>query len=301
MRHVIGNIPSWCAVACLAAMLAGCQPQPTTEPPITDPGPSAAERAAELESMRVNMIARHNARVALLTRFRSQGVIEFRWVDDEGTEHYEPQINARLWLQAPRHIALRGEKLGDTLLWLGSDADRFWLFDLTGDEGVLFLGRHEETRSAARNGAGLLVPPLALKGLLGLSPLPADAVLAAGGDGDPAAWSLTAPGAGGPVRLWLDEPAGFALRIEILNDAGEAVLTSVVTRYKSVPTPGIPQAGWPRLPTLIDIADLQGSISIKFALDGPTADVAEEDWDRLFDLDRLTEHLGPDRIETVGE
>jgi hypothetical protein len=56
---------------------------------------------------------------------------------------------------------------------------------------------------------------------------------------------------------------------------------------------GIARAAWPRIPTLIDIADPGNEVSLKLAL---SSDASVEVPEQVFDLDRLIAHLRPDVV-----
>ena len=278
--------------AMLAVVLAACSSAPrggSSESPAAQPPAEPAGAAALIEA--------HNRRVELLDKTYFHGVIEFRWVDESGDEHFEPQVNARLWLDLPRQTALRAEKLDDVLLWLGSDDEHYWMFDLMGEERVLYLGRHDEDPAQARR-SPLLIRPLALLDLLALTPLPMprsnDGIAF---DADRDAWVVTAAGAGGPMRLYLDRKGGLPVRVETLSSDGEVLMSSSLGRYKSVPVAGVSRAALPRMPTLIDIADPGSTVAVKLALDQPSGEVDDQPWDRVFALSRLLQALRPQRIE----
>jgi hypothetical protein len=57
------------------------------------------------------------------------------------------------------------------------------------------------------------------------------------------------------------------------------------------------RAALPKMPTLIDLADPEGTLSVKLALDQPSGDIQDQPWDRVFALSRLLDALRPDRIE----
>ena len=249
------------------------------------------------------LIESHNQRIELLGKIHSNGVIEFRWLDEDGREHFEPQVNAKLWIELPCLTALRAEKLDEVLLWLGSDEQRYWLFDLMGDEKKLHTHLHEEAAGDGEK-SPLLIKPLALMDLLGLTPLPAIPPDEAGdgptiemsADSERRAWVVQAPGAGGPMRLFIDQVSRLPVRVETLSASGEVLMCSELRRYKSMIVPGISRAALPKIPTMIDIDDPDGSVSVKLALDEPTGDVEDQPWDRVFDLSRLMKAMRPDRI-----
>lgn len=271
---------------------AGCTGQRKTE---TVSGSAPVLGAADAASL----VSRHNRRVELLERVFSNGVAEFRWVDGDGKEHFEPQVNVKLWLSLPRTSALRAEKLGEVLLWLGSDARQYWVFDLTGEETSLYLGRHESS-GWSEGASPLLIRPLALLDLAGLSrlgePSAGDGTDMAW-DGQRRAWAMVGEGVGGPMVVYLDEVRGLPVRVETLARDGRVVLAADLERYASVPVRGRSSAAYPPIPTLIDIADPEGGVRVKIALDEPDGMADEQPWDRVFDLQRLMGALRPDRIE----
>lgn len=245
----------------------------------------------------------HNERVDRLSQIYSRGVIEIRWRDEDG-RHFE-QGNLDLWLQLPRHTGLRVEKVGNVFLWLGSNDERFWLFDMLGDETVLLTEGHD----SVLQGNGLMtMRPLALLDLAGLTKLP-EAI----GDADPQltfderrdAWVVTAPGQGGMMRMYFDRYRLLPVQVDSLDEAGDVAYRSDIrlARYRSVPRPGAPPSMFGQMPTLIDITattrpgEAVTRAEIKLALDTPTGRVDNQPMDRVFDLDRLIRSMRPDRIE----
>src|SRR5262245_18852154 len=98
--------------------LAGCKPKP---PPV------AATRLAIDAPSYSQLATAHNARVAQLKTLYGDGVLQIRWTDEQGHSHSD-QGDMELWLNLPRKTALRVDKVGEVLLWLGSDDDRVWIF-----------------------------------------------------------------------------------------------------------------------------------------------------------------------------
>jgi len=293
------SLVHWVLLGVVAGVVTGCGPKaapgPDSGPPPLPDMPPPAE-----------LVEAHNRRIELLGRIYSAGVLEFRWLDEEEEEHIEPQVNAKLWIELPRTTALRAEKLGEVLLWSGSDDRQYWLFDLMSDEHVVYTGRHEGPDGRVEE-SPLLIRPLALLDLLALTPVPV-AEASAGGLGweaeyraEDAVWVFSTQGAGGPMRLYLDAADRLPTRVETLSPTGEVLLASRLSRYASVPVPGVSTAGRSKIPTLIDIGDPGGRVSIKLALDEPTGFVDDQPWDRVFDLERLMKALRPDRVERVGQ
>ena len=272
--------------AATLVLLAGCS---------TPPGRPV--ESGEIDAAEVGrLIEAHNRRVAMLARLSARGVLELRWVDSDGREHFEPQVDAHLWLSLPGRAALRADKLGEDLFWVGSDGTRSWLFDLMGDETHVHVW---SPGAAAPPEAGLLgqIGPMILVDLMGLSSLPtvdARVVSDASPDDAGTAWWVEADGRGGRMRVLLDRSSGFPTRVEILDAAGAVILSSTLRRSRSVKMTGIARAAWPRIPTLIDIADPGNEVSLKLALSG---DASVEVPEQVFDVDRLIEHLRPDVVD----
>lgn len=244
----------------------------------------------------------HNARVQQLQTTYSVGVI---WADEKG--QLLEQGNIEMWIDLPARTALRVEKLGEVLLWLGSDEHRYWLFDRRNkDERVLYLGGHEEL--IAMGGAGedspLTFKPLALIDLMGLSPLPErENPPPVKQDAKSNAWVVQATGRGGTMRLHFDRKTFLPSRVEALTDNGEVTLSSSLSRYESVPLPGVGVPGWPKMAELIDITGHnQAGVNekpgkVRIAINDTTADFDRGVLARLFDLDRLMRAMRSDRVE----
>src|SRR5262245_15242428 len=146
------------ALSAMLLLLAGCKSEQPVATGPAEPTPTYQE-----------LMTAHNQRIEQLRKLYADGVVEIRWKDKNGN-HYE-QGNMELWLQLPRRTALRVEKLGEVRLWLGSDDQRYWLFDLTSDEKVLHTGTHDQV--VQEETGALAVKPLALIDLMAMTPLPA--------------------------------------------------------------------------------------------------------------------------------
>ena len=119
-------------------------------------------------------------------------------------------------------------------------------------------------------------------------------------DDDRNAWVLTGVGAGAPARLYLDRATGFPVRVESLGTDGAVLLFSDLRRYQSSDVEGISKAALPRMPTMIDIADPDGTMAVKLALGEPTSKAPGGRWTTVFDLDGLTRYLRPTQTHRLG-
>ena len=115
--------------------------------------------------------ASHNERAALLQRLWARAVVEFRYVDADGRRKRE-QGEGHLQFAGPSRFALSVGKLGEVVVYLGCDSQRFWWFE-RGDASRVSLARHENVGSPCARDLGLPAQPLEIIELMGVTPLPA--------------------------------------------------------------------------------------------------------------------------------
>lgn len=250
------------------------------------------------------IIASHNERVAKLGTTYSDGVIELRWSDERG-KHFE-QGDLELWQTSDNRTALQVSKLGERLLWMGSSGEQWWLFDLMNkDDRVLLLGTHEDL--GERFGA-LGVKPLGLLDLLGLSPIEGatDADQPALVSNDIRAFTLEVKGRGGRLRIAFDQATLLPKRIELLDATGAVAAVSTLSRYASVDVPGMAIMALPKMPLTIDIHREQSvgdtmAGDAKIALNETVGEIKEKAALQIFDLERLTAAMRPDRVERLEQ
>lgn len=291
MTHVL----STGVIVSLPLMIAGCKNQgaPVAPAALTEHVPTPQQ-----------IVAAHNERVAKLGATYSDGVIELRWSDERG-KHFE-QGDLELWQTSDNRTALQISKLGERLLWMGSSGEQWWLFDLMNkDERVLIVGTHEDLGD--RFGA-IGVKPLGLLDLLGLSPIDCvtDANQPVTANNDLHAFMLDAKGRGGRLRIAFDQSTLLPKRIELLDATGAVAAASTLSRYASVDVPGMAIMALPKLPLTIDIHREQAVGSsmagdAKIALNETVGEIKEKAASQIFDLDRLTAAMRPDRVERLEQ
>ncbi len=267
--------------------------------------PDEAARPAQTPTFQ-ELAQAHNSRVKQLQKVYADGVIEIRWTDQEG-RHFE-QGDMEMWLSLPWLTALRVEKLGEVLLWLGSDQERYWLFDMTGQEKVLYVGSHDDSLTVA---GALSIRPLAMLDLMGLSPLAQGADPPPAVDYDPKdrTWVVPIAGRAGPLRMYFNVQSLLPVRVEALAADGAISMSSTLQQYESVSQKGVLSVASPKMAELIDIAlspssPEQGSKTagptaglVKIALEEATTYLDADTLARVFDLERLKSGLRPGRIE----
>jgi hypothetical protein len=280
--HVTASWP--CAVVLTGALGAGgCAAPPKAEPP-------RAFDAALAREAQSNRLAR-------LQTIRSGGVIELEWSDDRG-DHFE-QGDLTLLIGLPNDLALHVRKqVSDPFVWLGSNADRFWYFDLLDrDAKKLYVGEHADLSNGDRVPGAL--HPLRLIDLAGLSPWPDEGELVFDDALD--AWALPTTGRGGPMRVFLDATGMLPVRIQSLAEDGAVLYESVLSRYEPVAVDGLPRGAYPRVAHRMEVTDIGAGGRATVMLDGVTTRVDTNQLRSVTDLARLTASLRPHEVIHLGE
>lgn len=117
-----------------------------------------------------DVAAGYNARAAELQRLWARAVVELRYVDAEGRRKRE-QGEGHLQFAGPSRLALSIGKLGEVVVYLGCDSQRFWWFE-RGDASRVSLARHENAGSECARDLGLPAQPLEIIELMGVTLLP---------------------------------------------------------------------------------------------------------------------------------
>jgi hypothetical protein len=236
----------------------------------------------------------HNDRVGRLEGLAARGNIELRWTDEDG-RHFAPG-DVDVWIVPPRQTALYISKVGERIMWLGSDDEHSWVFDFRDQDQTSLL----VTDLDDVVGSGSLpIEPAALLTLAGLTPVPLISDGTVGFDIELDAYVIEARSAGMPIRLYLDKRQSLPVRVTISSESGEPLMTSTMelSRYERMSiTDASPLAG-PKVPTLIDVTSPTGDLDVKLSLPQPSDADLKADY---FDLDWLTERFRPDVIEGLS-
>lgn len=224
--------------------------------------------------------------------------------DRSGTALTE-QVEGNLQVMRPSSVALRIDKVGQTVFYVGSNDESYWWFDL-GDEKVAYIGRLENATPEKAQRMGVPVHPLDLPDLLGLTPLPAES---------DAAWpprvvrsadnrriGVEAPARWGMKRLWLN-PSTYAIEaVELYDEAGVIAAVAdlsnhagVRVRGDAISRPVLARRAVVRLPA--------SESELRLTL--PDSDEAQNPAERLrtkaFDLALLLEAYGIERTVDLDD
>lgn len=232
----------------LAAMPA-CQSQPRPAEPAV-----RSELAVIVES--------YNTRVRDLARLRAPVTMIIN-SPKEGGGRSKDQVEGNLQVMLPSSVALRIDKVGQALAYLGSNQQQYWWFDL-GEEKRAYVGAHALASMDKARRFGLPVHPLDLVELAGVTPLP-NASLLTFSRGPSGEDIVTVPGRWATRRLHLDAATHEPVRIEVVARDGRVVIESALSRYQPVEVDGnvFTKA---RIASTVEIsildADVQASIAI---------------------------------------
>lgn len=292
------------ALAVLASAV-GC-----ASPPARDA--TRPDEAAQVAAGRA--IVASSEALRRLETFDSGGVCRIEVPrEDEGFD--SEQLDLLLVLERPRRTAVRLKlSVSDTLAWLGSDGERWWLFLPEESPSVAYRGRIDgEPLDAGADDEQVPMPrplrdPRLLWLLTGLEP-PRDPEAALAWDAERFAWVLeepVEPSVQGDADGWaLRVRRGFDARgdvifVEVDDAEGRRVASSALSDHASVEVEGVAMGAWPRVATRIALAGAIGG-------QGRTMLVLERPSGRgsrvrpaLFDWDRLVASMRPERIVEVA-
>lgn len=279
----------WLALIALA-VLGGCADK--TEPTIGIESPDQSGFQAAAEPVR----QAYNARVEQLGVLWSRGIVAFRYRDADGNRR-DDQGNANIQMILPDRFAMRIHKVGETLLWIGSDEDRYWLIDLLSEPSTAYVGRHEGFTRSKGERVGLPVPPRELPRLMGLEPLP---VFEAGGsrlrDVSDRSVIIEVPSRWGWWVFALDGE-GRAEAIQLRNMDDEVLLEATLEQYMPVELRGVGGAR-PQTAGRTRLTAPGTDWRITVELDAPSNRTPN---DEAFDFEELVDILAPSRVVDLDE
>jgi hypothetical protein len=222
----------------VAALAAGCAARPGRVPPPARP----VEGWARPVPTAADIAARYNARLEGLDRLRAPITAVVNAPDGKGGRRRD-QLEGSLMVVMPDRVALRLDKVGQTVFMLGADHQRYWSLDLSEKPAIAVVGKNEKASASSARRWGVPVHPLDLVDLLAIAPLPKD------GQGLWASWSsdrralaimLPARSPGGSRRrLVIDASTYDPLRVELLDEAGGVLVSSALSRFVPVSLPGV--------------------------------------------------------------
>lgn len=278
------------ALACAGALASCAADRPDNRSWTTQPGSAPPRDAPDYDEVR----AAYNARVARLPRVWARAVVSLRYADSDGRRRSE-QGEGHFQFIGPDRVALTAGKLGEPIVYLGCDDTRYWLFEREGS-GRVSIGRHENLGRPCSLPVGLPAHPLDLVALLGITPLPEQAIARPYWTSDRSAIVVTIPARAGAMRLMIDPGTWEPIAGEILDMAGAAGVQATLEPHQPVSVSGV--GGFaPRITSRITILDVSSGSELRLTLndanDGAGAGRLNP---RAFDLPFLLEAFAPAEI-----
>lgn len=219
-----------CGALTLGACLAGCD----SSSAVHDDGP--VQRAPLPDYSTV--AAEFNANADRLARFRAQVDIRVIFFNREGDRQTE-ECDGLLQVIRPDRMALSFRKVSQTLFWLGCNGTHYWWIDMTGDEPLAAVGRHEKFGPSQARLIGVAIQPLDLIRLLGCVPLPVDprrplGALQWSDDGARLGVTITIGPRGETQRLWLDPATFLPVYVELFDARRRPVIVADLSQHEPV-------------------------------------------------------------------
>lgn len=275
-------------------------------------GPSATTTTSDTgvaSAMSYDEIARrYNERAERLGRLWSRAVVSIEFIDREGGKRYE-QGDGFFQVVQPSKLALSVGKAGETFVWMGCDAERYWVLEPK-QAKTASVGRHDLLTPAKLRALGLPCAPLELISLIGVSPLPTGREARGGSGGGPPKPIMALDGGadviqfdlerGGQTFRYLLDAKTLRPRVVSIVDRATRKLTTTarLDNYLGVETQAFSGA-YPMMPALVRVEHIPTSSVIKFTLESMNDGLVNQGAKKgrlapeNFDLDALVEAYGP--------
>ena len=281
------------AVAALALVLAsaGCAKNGDTS---MTPLPASINGREDLPSY-AELVERYNANLQRLDRMWATTVVALRY-KDENDRWQREQGEGHFIFISPDRVALTVGKVGNTILWAGSNEERFWLLDLRKD-GIAHVGLRENLGRACSQPLPLPVTPDVVPYLLGLLPLDSQ-VGPLGGAVQLVDGHYVIEPTGLNLRIKLNVDTALPMQVDLLDPQGQTVIVSELSQHRRVQVEGL--ALGPRVATRVQISvvdeDARMNIAMADMNDGRRHNTIR---DRTFDYDHLIRVHKPAEIRQL--
>jgi len=272
---------------------AGCR----APEPITVPEAPSQRGVRHVTVQAIEPVVRAQAlRMERLAHLHRLGTASLTWTDDEGEAHREPQLELTLFHRRPYDTAAEFRKFGvGTIIWLGADAEGWWVFDLRPGMPRTLLGDVHRKAAGGESPAGAMIPPAAIAALFGLVALPEE----------PSQWRQLANGdlvarledAESRTLVYLDGTTQMPRRVEVAPRGARHRLIATLAEDRYIDVAGVAPFDRPFFPHRILIVRDDEAFRLDVRLDAPESTPPDSRWSRLFDVTGLMERFRPEIIE----
>jgi hypothetical protein len=281
-------------------IVAGCSDGAKAPQPESAPRERAGLKGPELNYIKV--AEAYNTRARAFERLSAQVslIIEADKFDGEGnsTGRTRDQLEGNLSVQRPQKVALRLDKVGQNVAYLGSNDFSYWWFDLTGKEPTAIVGTHLKAAPQDAADFGLPVHPLEFIELLGVMEMPGAGTKAAtqasvARSRDGTMIEVTTPSRWGKRKFTLDATTYQPQRIDLLDEKGELAVGSLLSRYANVSVEGKPGSG-AQIATRIELTIPASTTQVLMVMADPRVPLTVRP--RAFDVMELVDAYGIKRF-----
>ena len=180
------------------------------------------------------LVVHHNERVAEIDRVWARVSVRIKGTDARG-DGFEEQGEGHLQVTRPGSVSLTIGKLGETYFAYGSNAERYWMFDLSdSDRRVALVGAIENLTPERAAEIGLSVHPGDLISSLGIEPIELGSVIGARWELGEGLVVISMPSRWGSTEYWFDPGTGLVMRVVSLDALGGKIAVSGLSRYKDL-------------------------------------------------------------------
>lgn len=294
-------------VTCIGlAMLAGCgEPKDNSEEKLTIPSTVGRGKLPTYAQVAQG----YNARTEVIERLSTQVslIIEADKLDEQGnsTGRTRDQLEGNLSIRRPQKVALRLDKVGQNVAYLGSNDFSYWWFDLSGKEPTAIVGTHLKASPTDAADFGLPVHPLEFIELLGVMPLPTGAsqvkqqpqskimlpMVAWSRDGK--SIEVTTASRWGSRRFTMNPDTFEPSRIDLLDEQGGLAVGSLLSRYAPISVEGKPGSAT-QVATRIELTIPASTTQVLMVLADPRVPLQVRE--RAFDVMELIDAYGIKRF-----
>lgn len=228
------------------ALCSGCQQGPRLTPAPTGPIPTRADVAAS-----------QSKRCAALSTLGLKGHAQLNWKDEAGTHFDDGDFD--LLMQPPWELCLRVSKLGERILWIGSNQESWWIVYPTEkpSRAVVHAGAGAAQTVSSRAVVGslkALVAPSRLMEALGVATILQDEIQRIEWDGAIGAWCCTLRNR----RVYMRGEGLLPVGCDWIDESGEVMATCRLDAF------GWPEGQRPSGPTT---GEIQPLVATRIALE----------------------------------
>ncbi len=231
----------------LVSGLSGCKPPRALTPLEWDVVPPPAKKPSYEE-----LAHRHNRHIEQLERLWSRATVTVQWEEND-RRRWERADRSNVILDLPDKVAVpigsSAPGVG-TIMWLGSDEQRYWLFDLY-ESKTLYWGHHATVGMPGTKQLALPVQPRDLPRLLGV--LKVDPAEPGRITWDPVWRGYVIEPGHGRFRVVVDHEDALPMRVDLVDVRGWSVVKAILTEPLAVSMDGRESWEYPVIPRRVDI------------------------------------------------